>query len=436
MLITLFYIIVGVLGIDVIIMVHELGHFAACRIFGVKVSSLNVGFGPAIFSKTKNGTTYRFCAIPVGGSTKMVGHEDIKRAIDKGEKRLENCEQGSIYSVSRLKRILIYLAGPLFNIFFAIICFTVFLCMSSVVSDSKAKIVLSADYPALYSNPCPAMEAGLKTGDTILNVNNIDVFTFSDLTKTLDSFKNTEDVRISTENRILTVHPKDGMYGILPFKDAVVGSVQRESAEYKAGLRPKDIILSANSQRVTNMFDIMNQAELSDVLTLTVLRSNKVRNITFNVNGDTLGFTLKGEGIRKSGEKFSSAFVKALLQCKAELVQFFDSIVMLLKGQLKFSQTIGGTIYASENIGMMTTKAFNASMNTGIRVVLYVIASVSMSLAAANFLPITALDGGLILITLIELITRRSFSPKTYVVLQVLGLFTLFIVIPVAKLFF
>lgn len=366
----------------------------------------------------------------------MLGHEDIKRAIEKGEKEIRMCEEGSLYSVSKIRRILIYLAGPIANIILAIVFFTLYLCLPNVISDSKARIVLSSDYPALYSNDCPASEAGLITGDFIYSVNDIEVSSYSELSAALSQFKDSKNVRIKTDRATYTVTPQNNVFGILPYKDAIVGSVQLDSNEHKSGLKSGDLILSANGQTVSNMFDILNEAETSPAMELLILRSGTIKLISFEVTDKTLNFTLKGESIEKPGEKFSHALKKAADECIFEASQFYGSLISLIKGKIKLSQTISGTISTSESIGMMTTKAFSASLNTGIKVTLYLLASVSISLAIANFLPITALDGGLILISFIELVFRRSLNPKTYVVLQILGLLTLFVVIPVAKLLF
>ena len=108
---------------------------------------------------------------------------------------------------------------------------------------------------------------------------------------------------------------------------------------------------------------------------------------------------------------------------------FADSVVSLAKvvgGKAQAHETLGGTLAASESMGMLTTKGFAAGFNTGIRIVLFLLASVSISLCVANLLPIPALDGGLVLLSFAELITGHTFNPKLYLAMQILGI--LFIV--------
>ena len=87
---------------------------------------------------------------------------------------------------------------------------------------------------------------------------------------------------------------------------------------------------------------------------------------------------------------------------------------------------MGGTFAASQSIGMLTTSGFAHGFNSGMRIVLFLLASVSISLAVANLLPIPALDGGLILLSFAELVTRRTFHPRVYVVLQIVGTIMIF----------
>ena len=97
------------------------------------------------------------------------------------------------------------------------------------------------------------------------------------------------------------------------------------------------------------------------------------------------------------------------------------SLFNVIKGSASASETLGGTFAASQSIGMLTTSGFAHGFNSGIRIMLYLLASVSISLAVANLLPIPALDGGLILLSLAELITGRTFHPKMYLTLQIVG---------------
>lgn len=428
------YLVIGVIGLDIMIMVHELGHFLACKIFKVRVESLSVGTGPTIFQWGKNETKYKIRLIPFGGSTKMAGHDDLKAAIDKGQNHVSYCEEGSLYSTSPLKRILIYFAGPLANILFAILCFTVFLCIPKLKSDYPSKIVVSSDYPDLFDTPCAAFESGLKTSDEIIFLDDQEINSYSQLTDYLSENKDKVIKVTTSDNSIYTLKAIDGVFGILPFRETVVGSVAASSPEKEAGLKRGDIILRVNHRDVTNMFDLLAEIQNSDYLDMYVLRKGNIKLISFKVENKALNFTLRSNSIYYNGDSFKEAFDKSVKECFIQTQQFFGLLVNLLKGKTKFSQTLSGSINTSANIGMLATKGFETSFNTGIQITLYLLASVSLSLGVANLLPITALDGGLILTNIIELFYKKTFSPKTYIALQIIGLVVVLIIIPLLRL--
>ena len=101
----------------------------------------------------------------------------------------------------------------------------------------------------------------------------------------------------------------------------------------------------------------------------------------------------------------------------------------VISGSSKAKETLGGTIAASESIGLLTTQGFSSGFITGIKTVLFLLASVSISLCVANLLPIPALDGGLMVQCIAELITKKTFHPKFYLTLQIIGLTIIFLAI-------
>lgn len=428
----------GLIGISLLVLVHELGHLAASRIFKINVELLQFGFGPAIKKWTgKRGTKYQIGIIPFGGFCRMKGQDDINTAIRQGLDRIKSCEEGSLYSVHPVKRIITYLSGPVANMLLAFLCYAVLLSMPVVNSTFPAKIVVESDYPELFSlKSCPAAEAGLLTGDTIVSVNGRNTSDYSELTSILSELKNESDVVfVTSDGKTVSVTPSEGLFGILPFEECIVGKTFRDSPEYDAGLRKNDIILQANNVKVTNVFDILEEAGKSDIMELRVLRGKVNLTISFPVKDGTLNFTLKSISKKTDGLSFSKALPKSVTECFNYFKANTQSIISVFKGERKAKDTISGTLSASKNIGIMAEEGFRSGLNQGLRMIFYLLGSVSISLAVANLLPITALDGGLILTSLAELITGRSFKPKTYLVLEISGLVTIFIIIAIVSFF-
>ena len=428
-------ILIGFLGISIMILVHEIGHMLAARACGIRVEALSFGLGPALFRWGKNETKYIIRAIPFGGSCKMSGGDDIQNAIRQNKKHIESYEDGSIWSVGPLRRIIAYAAGPLFNIIFAFICYALLLTMPTIVSVYPSRIVLSSDYPALYSvDSTPASEAGIRTGDSILSIDGNVVSNYSEITSQLALVKNNDSVSIETDRGTFTVHPKDGSFGFLPYQEAIIAHVEADTPEKKAGLKNGDIITAVNGKEVTNMFDLLEAAQTADYITMTVMRGDKSVEVGFDNPGTSLNITLVQQTVKVKGSNFFRALLVSSRECFSIFTQSVRSLFNVIRGKASAGETLGGTFAASQSIGMLTTKGFAHGFNSGMRIVLFLLASVSISLAVANLLPIPALDGGLIIVSLAELITGRTFHPKMYLTLQVVG--TVMIVLAITLLSF
>lgn len=426
---------IGMLGIGIMILVHELGHMVAARACGINVEILRFGFGPALFRWGKGDTQYIIGAIPFGGLCKMSGQDDLQSAIAQKKRHIDVYEDGSIWSVSPMKRVITYLAGPLSNMLFAFLCYAILMSIPTVMAHSPAKVVLSNDYPALYNvTSTAASEAGIQTGDTILEVNGNQITSYEHMQQVLALYKSEENVSVTTDRGTFTVHPHDGLYGLLPFRDAVVGLVSPDTPEKAAGLKSGDQIISINGSKVTNMIDLIQAAASNTYITMEVLRDGKSVELGFTSPSSTLNFSLVQQTEKIPGSGFFKALVVSGRECFLIFRQSVTSLFNVIRGTASKGETLGGTFAASQSIGMLTTQGFAQNFNSGVRTILFLLASVSISLAVANLLPIPALDGGLILISLAELVTRRTFHPKMYLTMQVVGL--VIIVLAIALLTF
>lgn len=187
-------IIIGLICLFFLIFFHELGHFLAAKLFGVKVEAFSIGFGPVLFHKTKNGTDYRFSLVPLGGYCAMKGEKDFQKSLDAGLDHIE-AESDSMYGVHPFKRLLIAFAGPFFNLFFAFFALT---CISLVgytyyAYSNKINVPDSENYADLRS---VAKEAGIQSGDEIIKIDGKEIKDFSDLIEQI-STKPDEDISVT-----------------------------------------------------------------------------------------------------------------------------------------------------------------------------------------------------------------------------------------------
>jgi regulator of sigma E protease len=159
-----------------IIFFHELGHFSIARLFGVKVETFSIGFGPAIAKWVdRKGTAWKISWIPVGGYVKFLGDLDAASTPDRDKlEGLSEEERAGAFPFKPLyQRALIVAAGPLANFVLAIAIFTA--CLYIMGGTETPPIVHIVDAGT------PAAAAGFKAGDTILSIDGNKIESFDDV---------------------------------------------------------------------------------------------------------------------------------------------------------------------------------------------------------------------------------------------------------------
>lgn len=151
--------------ISIIVFIHEFGHFYVARLCGVKIEEFSLGFGKEIFGfHDKKGTRWKFCLMPLGGYVKMYGDKNAASMPDvaESEKMSETEKKQSFIFKNVYQRIAIVAAGPIANFLMAIVIFT---CLFQINGLNKV-LPIVAD---VMENSA-AFEAGLKTGDKIVAI--------------------------------------------------------------------------------------------------------------------------------------------------------------------------------------------------------------------------------------------------------------------------
>ena len=147
-----------ILVLGVLIFVHELGHFIFAKLFGVRVLKFSLGFGPKLVGKLVGDTEYVISAFPLGGFVKMFGENPDEQQIDEAERRV------SFSHKPVLARFCIVLAGPVFNLIFAVILFFgLYLAIGVPQAVDTTRV-------GKVNQESPAFAAGLRAGDEILSI--------------------------------------------------------------------------------------------------------------------------------------------------------------------------------------------------------------------------------------------------------------------------
>ncbi len=199
---------ISLLILSFLIFFHELGHFLAARLFGVRVERFSIGFGKVVLSKTVGGTEYALSAIPLGGYVKMKGQDDTDPTKISHDPDSYNVKPP-------WQRIVILLAGPFFNF---ILAYFLYFAIALMGANALKPTVGSVQPDS------PAEQAGLKKGDTIVAINDEPVRVWDDLSEKISSSHGPIDMVIDRNGTLvpLSVVPR-----VLEAKNIFGESVKR-----------------------------------------------------------------------------------------------------------------------------------------------------------------------------------------------------------------
>lgn len=162
----LIFLILGLVGIGLLITVHELGHFLFCKLFSVRTPTFSIGFGPKLFSKKIGDTEFALSAIPLGGYVEIAGSAEMGQGEQKDA---HSTDKHSFANKPWYQKVIIMLGGISFNLIFAylvmIILFMVGIPSTKMLYPANAKPIIAA-----IEKGSPAEKAGLALGDNIVAV--------------------------------------------------------------------------------------------------------------------------------------------------------------------------------------------------------------------------------------------------------------------------
>ena len=333
----------GLLCLFFLILFHEFGHFLAAKLFGVKVESFSIGFGPILIHKKIHGTDYRISLFPLGGYCGMKGEKDFQNAIEAKLPQIEG-EKDSLYGIHPLKRALIGFAGPFFNFIFAFIAY-------SLISGIGYKYYTYSNSILINENitSSVAKDAGLESGDIITSINGKVTNDFSDLIQEI------------------SVRPDE------------------------------DLILTVDRNGQNLSFNLHSEMDKAT-------GSGKI-----GIAADT------SKILEKESKKYSffPALGHGFLESCNSVILTIKSIGLLFKG-VDLDNAVSGPARVTEMLG--------TTVKQGLIALLSLMAIISISLFIMNLLPIPILDGGLILIAIIEFVFHKKINPKIQYYIQFIGL--------------
>jgi regulator of sigma E protease len=392
-----------------LILIHEFGHYAAAKYFGVRVEQFAIGFGKRLVGFRHGETDYRINALPLGGYVKMSGENPMDdRTGDPGE----------FLSHPRWQRFIIALAGPAMNIMLAVALLT-----GVYMVHYEYAAVLDEPTVVGWVNPnTPAEKAGIQSGDKIIRVEDIENPNWEQVDfKVILSPNQPLKFGIERDGRViekvLVPEPlgpnESGDVGWVPKQSsATLTLVEPGMPADKAGIKVGDQILSANGQ------DIPDQAALIQMLNRT---KDQPLQLVVLRNGERLTFTVKPAldpsvpaldtrfriGVLSIPTKvvklnFSDALKQSLSENKKNSFLIMELLQKMVQRKVSMRQ-VDGPIGIGRDVG-------EAAREEGWTPLLRITVAISLNLGIMNLLPIPILDGGVILLLFVESLMQKEIS--------------------------
>jgi len=399
-----------ILGLSILVGVHEFGHLLAAKAFGMRVEQFSIGFPPKIFSFKYGETEYALSAIPLGGFVKISGM--IDESLDTKSLSKEP-EPHEFRAKPAWQRLIVMLGGIIVNVIVGVIIF-IFL-QYGYGEDFIPKETITEN--GIYAYEL-AEDIGLKTGDKIMAVNGQDYKKFSDLSSpdvllTNDSYytvlRNGEEIKVSIPNDMLDRitdgnNRVDFIYPLVPFK---IGAVAPQSNADMAGLTEGERITAINGEPVSYFQEF--QQKLSEFknekIALGVKQGESITRIDSVLVDDEgkIGFAVDFE-IDFAHQDFSFGESIAIGTKKAFGVVWTNirAFGKIFRGEVSATKSLSGPIGIAQIFGgEWIWQKFWA-----------ICGLLSMVLAFMNLLPIPALDGGHVVFLSYEIISGRKPSDK------------------------
>jgi regulator of sigma E protease len=405
------------------VIVHEFGHFAVAKLCKVRVEAFSFGFGPRLFGIKYGETDYKVCLLPLGGYVKMTGEtpDQIQNGA-LGDEIAVNPEYdpGSFLNHPRWQRILIGLAGPFANFALALVLMVIYFGWINEVPAVQVKTT-TLEWVTPGS---AAAQAGFQTGDVIRQIDHYD---------NPDWEKVYAALKLNAGQTVPVTVERGGQTVVFPF-NVPAGAKEDEFdpgdagllAEYmtgpidvqevqpgtpadKAGLRAKDKIVSVDGHPFHSVASLLAYMQIGKgaPIALVVDRNGSEVKLTatpakLKASTYMLGFAPVPLPYRENPLPLRQAAAKSTTFCGENSFLIVEVLQRIFTRKIAVSQLSGPVGIARMAGDAAQTKGWYPKFGLA--------AEISLNLGILNLLPFPILDGGLILLLLIESLIRHDIS--------------------------
>jgi regulator of sigma E protease len=410
---------------NLLIVVHEFGHFLAARWRGLYIEKFGVWFGKPLWKKTINGVQYSLGSLPFGGFVALPQLAPMD--IIEGKADLDRAK---LPRISALDKIIVAVAGPLFSLLLALFFAGVVWVVGHPVSESDSTTIVGYVMP-----DSPAQKVGLQPGDKILEVDGKPVRRFLGMNDSVSwNVVRSEGDKIAVKFqrdgnvRTVWVEPfKAETRGwrrksirqllIFPAETAIIDKVEPNTPAAAAGLRPHDIIRGFNQMPIYNPIGLLEYISKhpNDQLVLQVERGGA----RFDVPVKPTLLPTEGEMKPRIGIQWDTTG-KISIGHPNPIEQIYNSISSTLKtiGAVASPKSDVKLQHLSGPVGIGRIYYLLFQSERGWQLALWFSVILNVNLAILNMLPIPVLDGGHIVLAIIESVRRKPVNMRVLEVIQ------------------
>ncbi len=424
LLTTIFYFIITIL---VIVLIHELGHFFAAKLSGMRVDRFSIGFPPRLFGKKFGDTDYCISLLPIGGYVKIAGMIDESMDTEFVNKEPQPWE---FRSKPVYKKIFVIVAGVIMNLLLSLLIFW-------GIKYFQTEIIWKTTEIGQVRTESIAAASGFNTDDKVLSINGKPIENWNQLESQIILAQISDNVNVEVERsgeKVNLIVPKnsiketDPVFLFVPkYTEVKILNVQQGSPAEAAGIKRNDLIQSINGIAIAMNTDAIKliQENAGKEIPVTLKReSGEIvqTKVTPDAVSKMIGIQLSTVYFGPKEERRLGLFESFGAGVKLAVnttYMFFKSIWFIIEGKVEFSKAIGGPVKIAE--------LASQSADLGIISFLSFIGMLSLTLAIINILPFPALDGGHLMFLIYEGIFKKEFPLKARMILQQAGFYMLMI---------
>lgn len=425
---TIALILIGVLLFELIIFIHEFGHFITAKKSGIKVNEFSLGMGPKIFSFGKGETKYSLRIFPIGGFCAMEGEDE------------ESPEPRAFNNAKVWKRMIVVIAGAVMNIILGFVLMFVVVVQQDAYSSTEVQ-----SFPATSFSSC----TGLQSGDVIKEINGYGISTSMDFNYPIS----TAELK-TVDGSTLEIYKEDcgnNLYNmavsLVQDKNNKLSDEQVSKVNELLSKSTNEIVKAKSEEDAFSVYEnyykeINDACGIKDYKVEKIVEKETRKRYTADIlverNGEEkllknvqfFTYTTKDNSdpqvsidfyvkpIEKTfGSVISQTFKQTISTCK----MIYASLGGLLTGKFGLKD-MSGPIGIASAVTTVASESLSSGFMSAVNSIIYVMMIITVNLGLFNMLPFPALDGGRFVFLIIEAIRGKSVPRKVEAIVNGIGM--------------